>query len=259
MHKPNMILFDYGHTLIYEASLDAVRGVRELLKHAVQNKRKLSAEAVGQFSSRISAEMGKVRDAGFEIHNHMFQRFVYEYLEITFDLTNDEMEDIFWDHFAPGQAMPHIEALLKYLHEKGILTGVISNISFSGGALERRINRLIPGHHFAFIIASSEYAIRKPDPRIFTLALRKAGLNPQEAWYCGDNPYFDIMGAASVGIYPVLYESSFVRPYGLTPPHHPEQSDDATSLSENANDTLSAIPHIVIKNWLELIQILEML
>ena len=43
--------------------------------------------------------------------------------------------------------MPYISELLSFLDQKGIRTGVISNIGWSGNALFRRINRLLPENH----------------------------------------------------------------------------------------------------------------
>ncbi len=37
MKYPKMIIFDYGHTLLYEPSWDSVRGNAELLKYATKN------------------------------------------------------------------------------------------------------------------------------------------------------------------------------------------------------------------------------
>jgi len=33
MNKPKMIIFDYGHTLLYEPDFDFVRGEKEVYKH----------------------------------------------------------------------------------------------------------------------------------------------------------------------------------------------------------------------------------
>lgn len=37
MKYPQMIIFDYGHTLLYEPGWDAVRGNAELLKYVTKN------------------------------------------------------------------------------------------------------------------------------------------------------------------------------------------------------------------------------
>ena len=106
---------------------------------------------------------------------------------------------------APGRPTEGIHTLLDLLAVRGIRTGVISNLSFSGSALRARLVRLLPNHRFEFILATSEYVFRKPSPRIFRLALTMAGLEPHEVWYCGNNPACDIAGAAACGIQPVWY------------------------------------------------------
>ena len=98
-----------------------------------------------------------------------------------------------------------IDVLLDWLWEHGIRTGVISNISFNEHTLRRRIESFLPGHHFEFIVASSEYVFRKPSHWIFELALRKAGLPANEVWYCGDNDACDVKGALAAGMQPVWY------------------------------------------------------
>ena len=94
---------------------------------------------------------------------------------------------------------------LKYLKEKGIRTGVISNISYCGAVVEERINRCLPENEFEFIMATSEYMYRKPNKRIFELALKKAALQPEDVWYVGDQYQCDIVGATNAGLFPVWY------------------------------------------------------
>lgn len=38
MRMPQMILFDYGQTLVAEDSFDGVKGTVEVMRHAIQNK-----------------------------------------------------------------------------------------------------------------------------------------------------------------------------------------------------------------------------
>jgi putative hydrolase of the HAD superfamily len=106
------------------------------------------------------------------------------------------------------------------LEKEHIRTGVISNISFSGKLLKRRINNYIPSNKFEFIIASSEYIFRKPHKRIFELALRKAKLEPYETWYCGDNAVFDVDGSSVSGIFPVWYKGALEERNKYIPKSH---------------------------------------
>ena len=136
-------------------------------------------------------------------------RLQYEYLGIKFDVSWQEAEQILWDYtspLVPECKMPYVEEMLEKLQSMGIRTGVISNIGWSGENLRRRINLLLPNNQFEFILASSEYGVRKPDRRIFELGLKKAGLKPDEVWFCGDTYAADVVGAYQAGITPILYE-----------------------------------------------------
>ena len=106
-----------------------------------------------------------------EIHGHIFDRFIYEYLQIDFSLPPEQIERIFWDNTGHCEPMPNIDKVLDYLKKLGICSGVISNLLTSGKTLSDRLNRLFPNNDFEFIVASSEYMFRKPNKMIFELAL----------------------------------------------------------------------------------------
>jgi FMN phosphatase YigB (HAD superfamily) len=52
-------------------------------------------------------------------------------------------------------------------------------------------------------VISDEAGCAKPDPRIFTIALERMGLDPGEMAYVGDSPE-DVKGALAVGSIPIL-------------------------------------------------------
>jgi putative hydrolase of the HAD superfamily len=241
MKKPKMILFDYGHTLLYEPGFDFLRGEDALFKYIKSNKKGLTPKQVHDFSQKLFKEISAVREMGFELHQWQFQRFVYEYLEIEFSISPSEAERIKWDNVTGGALMPDADKMLRYINEHGIRSGVISNIGWSGSALTERINRLLPQNELEFVIASSDYMFRKPSPMLFELALRKAGLDAADVWFCGDNIKADVEGSAAVGIFPVWYENTVVdNPWsgqneGMTP----------------------ACEHLHIHEWCELISVLE--
>ena len=207
-----MILFDYGHTLVAETGFSTLRGIAAVMERAASNPHGHTPEQVAAFVGGIFGSLCvKAHENGVELHNRHMDRLVYEYLQIELSAPLDEVERIFWDNAAPGAALPNAGRMLAYLGDNGIRTGVVSNIGFSEAALKRRIDRLLPGNSFEFVIASSEYMIRKPNPMIFGLALRKARLDAEadvgSTWFCGDSPVADIEGAASAGLFPVWYEN----------------------------------------------------
>jgi len=238
-----MILFDYGHTLIGEPGFDSVRGTAAVMRRAVKNPRNLTPEQVQQFADELFFGVYRqARDLGLEPHNWQFSRLLYEFLRIEFDAPLAEIEQIFWDSAAPGIAMPYVDEALAYLRRRGIRTGVISNIGFSGSALTARLNRLLPEHSWEFVIASSEYLLRKPARMLFELALRKADLCAGDVWFCGDSPVADIAGAASAEIFPVWYENVTME-----------------NLWKEKGGVAPTVEHLHIHDWQELITALERL
>ena len=105
-----------------------------------------------------------------------------------------------------------IEDFLGYLKNKGIRTGVISNICYAPSVVAERINRLLPKNAFEFIITSSNYIFRKPNKRIFDLALEKAGLQADEVWFIGDQYECDVKGSLNAGLLPVWYIGAIYLP-----------------------------------------------
>lgn len=217
---PKMILFDYGQTLVNEGKFDGVKGTEAVLKYATKNKYNHTAEEVQAAADAINKELGRfdpLRRHLFqvEVPNHMFTAYLYESMGIELSLSPKEIDKVFWDAAAPGVPTEGIEDFLAFLKKQGIRTGVISNISYCGEAVEERISSVLPSHEFEFILATSEYMYRKPHKRIFELALEKANLSPEEVWYIGDQYECDIVGARNAGIFPVWYIGAIDLPYSV--------------------------------------------
>lgn len=235
MRLPKMILFDYGHTLLHEPGFDFRKGIRALFPYVTKNPRGITPEEFDAFGKKLYDEVfGKTRDQNVEVHECQFLRLELEYHGMELSIPVEEAEEVLWDNISPGEKMPHIEEVLAWLRQKNIRSGVISNLCWSGRALSRRIARLLPDNQFEFILASSEYIFRKPSHYIFELALQKAGLPPEEVWFCGDNLEADILGAKNAGMFPVWY--------------HVEKK-----VPEQALD----FPHLEIQDWREFLNMME--
>ena len=148
-----------------------------------------------------------------EIPNTMFTPYLYESLGIKIALSNSEIDTVFWNAAAPGVPTEGIREFLRYLKNKGIRTGVISNICYAPSVVAEHINRLLPENTFEFIITSSNFIFRKPNKRIFDLALEKAELQPDEVWYIGDQYECDVKGSLNAGLQPVWYIGAIDLPY----------------------------------------------
>lgn len=213
MNWPKMIIFDYGQTLVNENNFDGFKGTEAVLYQAAKNPNNISYKEVQALANELNKEIGRFgterkKQTVLEVHNHIFQKYLYEYFGIELTKSPEEVERIFWNAASSSEPTKNIVKLLQFLDSEKIRTSVISNISFSGKMLLERINQNIPCHKFEFVLASSEYIFRKPHKRIFELALRKAGIEPHQAWYCGDNAVFDVDGASDSGMFSVWYKGA---------------------------------------------------
>ncbi|MDE6642186.1 MAG: HAD family hydrolase [Acetatifactor sp.] len=218
MKMPKMILFDYGQTLIAEQRFNGVKGTEAVLRHAVRNKYDLTAEQVQAKANEINQELGRFQPEKrhlfqTEIPNTMFTPYLYESQGIEIALSNSEIDTVFWNAAAPGTPTDGIKDFLNYLKNKGIRTGVISNISYAPSVVAERINRLLPENTFEFIITSSNFIFRKPNKRLFELALEKADLKPDQVWYVGDQYECDVKGSLNEGLLPIWYIGAIDLPY----------------------------------------------
>lgn len=243
MKKPEMIIFDYGHTLLYEPGHNRTNANREIYNYINKNSRNISFE---EFDKSIMDIFGAIREQcgeNIEVHEHAILRVAYEYLGIELSVSLEEAEQIIWEGISKGAMMPYADEMLDYLNSIGMRTAVISNLGFSGNALKERLNRLLPNNRFEFVLASSEYIFRKPNPLMFQIAMQKADLTADKIWYCGDSIKRDIYGAYGVGMFPVLYE-------GKTEENVPkfEQQNVGYEIDFDC---------LHISGWRELIEILE--
>ena len=114
---------------------------------------------------------------------------------------------------------PDVAPLLRYLRERGIRIGVLSNTMWPRTAHERVFQRdevlgLIDG-----AVYSSEIPWVKPHAEAFRAAMAAIGMtDPGECVYVGDRPYDDVHGAKSMGMRAVLVPHSDVPPFAAAVP-----------------------------------------
>ncbi len=117
--------------------------------------------------------------------------------------------DDFWDislemHARYGRAFPDAEETLTRLRELGFYVGIITDSD--DDYIYHQLKALGMLDLFDSITTSQEAGFYKPHPSVFETALRKAGVEPSEAIYVGDNPDKDCRGAESVGMMSVLLD-----------------------------------------------------
>ncbi len=106
---------------------------------------------------------------------------------------------------------------------------------------------------FAAVVVSGDIGIKKPDPRIFHLALQRTGLQPEEVVYVGDTEE-DVVGARAAGILPIYLQRDEADNIGVLPDFRVDV-DQETLYPPVKTDTLTGV--VTINSLPELIKILE--
>jgi putative hydrolase of the HAD superfamily len=206
------VFFDAGHTLLYAhpslgeayAQVTARFGARVAPERIVEALRPIFAEEFGRRT--------ETSDEGDRAMWVAITRRLREALDELRGVPFEPWFDALWDWFGSPEAWRlYDDALpaLRALRERGIRTGVVSN-------WDSRLRRILDGLGLRplldFIVISAEVGVRKPDERIFRIALERAGCAPAEAVHVGDLYVEDVRGARAAGLRAV----QIVRPG--TPP-----------------------------------------
>ena len=98
---------------------------------------------------------------------------------------------------------PQALEALALVRRAGARAAAISN---SNGSAETLLASVGLGPYLDFVVDSGEVGVEKPNPRIFELALARAGVAAAEAAYIGDFYSIDVRGAAAAGVRAVLLD-----------------------------------------------------
>jgi putative hydrolase of the HAD superfamily len=135
-------------------------------------------------------ECGTPDESREEVHEHLDSEFA---------------DAALWLREIPG-AREGIRALAA----TGVRLGIISNADGLIGQrlAEMEIVQVGSGIGVALecLIDSGAVGVMKPDPKIFHLALDAMGIDAGDAWYVGDMPGIDVIGARAAGLFPVLMD-----------------------------------------------------
>ncbi len=91
---------------------------------------------------------------------------------------------------------------LQELKERGFRLGMISNTSDDEN-VQQLLDRFALRTFFDDVVTSAGCGIRKPDGRIFHLALEHFNIAPSQAAMVGDTPDADVLGAHRLGIFSI--------------------------------------------------------
>ena len=112
--------------------------------------------------------------------------------------------------YKPESVVPaDVLRTLPLLKQAGYDMAVISN-------RDQPFQAILDSHNlsefFTYALSGGEVETYKPEPGIFTHALKHLNVTAQETVYVGDNYYADVVGARRAGLHAVLYDPHLIFP-----------------------------------------------
>jgi len=142
-------------------------------------------------------------DSGLTVYERKIQRLC---LQAGLDLRHDALQEIaartvdVWQRHIPLD--PDVPPTLKELKTRGKILALITNYDHPPH-IHALLVKLGLATYFEVVVISGSVGIKKPDPRIFQLALTQTVLSPGEVLYVGDAEE-DVAGAIAAGIHPIF-------------------------------------------------------
>jgi FMN phosphatase YigB (HAD superfamily) len=109
----------------------------------------------------------------------------------------------------PPRLFPETRGALERARRAGAVVGVLSNYSF---LLEETLRELAIDDLFDFKVVSGLEGVAKPDPEIFAIARRRAGVGGAPIGHIGNSRAEDYVGAERAGFQAVLIDRSGAEP-----------------------------------------------
>lgn len=203
--RPRGVLFDYGGTLVEEAAFDGDAGMNTLLSH-LQNPLAIPREKIVERAELVAREVKARRDE-FQIETPWVSvtHLTYDCFGLRFTRPIPELELAFWSASVTTRPIPGARDTLLALGQMGLRLGVVSNSSFRSHVIRHELAKHGLADPLSIVLASADYAVRKPNSLLFEAAAGLLGVPAQEIWFVGDRLDTDMAGARSVGMTSVWF------------------------------------------------------
>lgn len=209
MSSIEMVFFDAGDTLIRPYPSFAELFVEVCGRRAVT----VEPESVRQVQERLAPHLidlaedtGVTQPSLDPDDSRVFWTFLYRRLLEELGIDRPELvEDLFatFSRSTSYKVFDDVFPVLSRLEESGYRLGLISNFE---GWLQNVLIEQELGESFDVSVISGIEGVEKPDPRIYEIAIERAGIDPRRAVHIGDSMRMDVQPAREVGLNVVLLD-----------------------------------------------------
>jgi putative hydrolase of the HAD superfamily len=206
MMNPRAILFDLDDTLN-----DRQATLKVFVEHFLQE---FSVKLEPISFDDLLLEYQRVDAGGYRSRDQVHQMLA-ESLPWLEPVSAESLLAFWYDLFPKlSIPMPHARETLIVLQARGIKLGLVTN--GKSKVQNEKLETLRLKDFFDPILVSEHVGVKKPDPRIFEIALEQLQLEASDVWMVGDHPVNDVLGARDAGLTGVwLKGATHVWPDGV--------------------------------------------
>jgi HAD superfamily hydrolase (TIGR01662 family) len=198
---PSALLIDLGGTLMVELPSDTRAGNAWLFDRATRRPVGVSLDDVIDRAHRIArAVVARREETHVEVPWAAAFRLIYDHFGFEFSDSIARLEQGYWDTSVRFEPIAGAREAIDRAAHLGVQLAVVSNTAYSGSVIRAALDQHGLASHLAFVVASADYAVRKPNPVLFKLAAARLGLPPESIWFVGDRLDTDIAGANLAGM-----------------------------------------------------------
>lgn len=241
MAKITAVLFDCWDTVIHYQETDKFKGI-DLLLDVCDNPNNVKSEELKRDFQELMTEYYRQCNA-FDLRFTALFRYLCLTHDLTPRITFEEIEKLYNKHIEPYQC-DNLDKVISFLKKKRITFGVCSNTIHSKEDTVDFIKQVWPSMPFNFVMASSTYGVKKPNPRFFEVGAKLAHSKKENTMYIGDNFYADVYGSWLADYGKSIWYNSFNKDIARFYRAHPEMP-------------LENIEYTEIHDYNELLPILE--
>ncbi|MFQ5614022.1 MAG: HAD family hydrolase [Anaerolineae bacterium] len=180
------IIFDFGGVLV------------RTVDHSLREKweRRLGLAPGEAIDTVFNSEMGRAAQLG-QLDDAEHWQWVQEHLDLSDEALARFRQELFAGDRLDGDLLAYIDRL-----RQRYTVGLLSNATLVARQVFTEIYPLID--HFDSVTISAEEGLMKPDPRIYEIALVRAGVEPGQALFV-DDFIENVEGARRVGMQAVHF------------------------------------------------------
>ncbi len=205
------VLFDLGNTLTRSASLS--RSILGIADTPIVQNLNLSRNQLNRIGIEVNQYISNLyREERLDQPDwyHVWKQGVKN---AGLEISHDEIEILCRAHLTEFEKQCELEPnsipLLNYIRKANIPLGLVSNVTGPVDIFDKNLSEKGLSHFFQVIVWSSAVGYRKPNPKIFEIALDGLKLKPgKHIIMVGDNEKADIIGSRKMGFTTIKVEGS---------------------------------------------------